>query len=161
MAEHAIEVLGEDIDAWDEFAEFDVEVLGPTRTLLEKLSLLHDAVSRSSDDGGEGRLMRSGRHLYDVHNLLRDDNVLEGLRAAGQAGVADLCADIEQHSSDAGFSYTPRPTGGYGQSALVAVDHQSKVPLQRGYDAAMSLVYGDRPSFDECVETIRAQSIYL
>lgn len=161
VAEHAIEVLGEDVEAWDEFAAFDVEVLGPARTLLEKLSLLHDAVSRSTDDDGEGRLMRSGRHLYDVHNLLRDDSVLEDLRAAGQAGVADLCADIEQHSSDAGFSYTPRPTGGYGQSALVAVDHQSKAPLQRGYDAAMSLVYGDRPSFEECVETIRAQSIYL
>lgn len=160
-AEHAIDVLGEEVEVWEEFAAFDVEVLSPARTLLEKLALLHDAVSRSTDEDGEGRLVRSGRHLYDVHNLLRDESVLAELKAAGPTGIADLCADIEQHSSDAGFSYTPRPTGGYAQSALVAVDHPFQAPLRRGYEAAMSLVYGERPDFDECLETIRAQSVHL
>lgn len=161
LAEYAIDVLGETGDTWDEFASFEVEVLAPERTLLEKLALLHDAATRSFREDGMGRLARGGRHIYDVHRLLSADEVIDALEEAGPQGIAALCADIDENSSSAGFSFTPRPLAGYGESPLLETTPPFRSVLEDGYNAAMSLVYGDQPTLDECLETIRAHSSHL
>jgi hypothetical protein len=161
VAEHAIEVLGESPDAWEEFAPVPVDVLAPERTLLEKLALLHDCAMRSPDDEPLQRLQRGGRHLYDVHQLLSNEDVLAALDALGPDGIVMLCADIAQHSQDAGFSYTPRPPGGYGDSPLLDPSSPSRSVLSSGYTAAMALVYGHQPTLDDCLDAIRERSALL
>lgn len=126
-------------------------------TLLEKLALLHDGAMRSPDETATERLVRGGRHLYDVQRLLTSDTVITVLEAMDAEGLAALCADIDEHSEKAKFSYTPRPARGYGESPLLDASAPCRPALARGYSQAMSLVYGYRPSFDECIETIRAR----
>lgn len=161
IADYAIDVLGEHHDAWDEFGPVNVEALAPERTLLEKLALLHDCAARSSDNSALERLVRVGRHLYDVQRLLTSERVIAALKAFGAGGIAELCADIDNHSADAGFSRTPRPAGGYGDSPLLDSSSPCRGPLESGYVQAMALVYGYQPGFEECIETIRANAALL
>jgi hypothetical protein len=161
VANHAVEVLGESADAWDEFAPVRVDVLAPERTLLEKLALLHDCAARSPDERALQRLVRGGRHLYDIQRLLSSEQVIAALDAVGPEGMVELCADIDNHSADAGFSHTPRPAGGYGQSPLLDPSSSCRSALVSGYAQAMALVYGDQPSFEDCIETIRTHRVRL
>ncbi|OHU47350.1 hypothetical protein BKG82_27250 [Mycobacteroides chelonae] len=156
VAEHAINMLGEQNDTWPEFAAVPVEVLAPERTLLEKLALLHDAVSRYPDESASQALLKAGRHLYDVDRLLRDPEVLHALTALGRTGIAELAADIDEHSAAARFSFTPRPPAGYGDSPLLQSGHPATTALADGYSrATTALVYGDKPTFAVCIDTIR------
>jgi hypothetical protein len=160
-AEYAIEELSESPNAWDEFAPVEVEVLAPERTLLEKLALLHDGVARSPDEAADARLLKAGRHLYDVHRLLSNGEVISSLEAIGPEGVVQLCADIDEHSRTAEFTFTPRPTDGYAASPLLDPSKPGREVLGRGYDAAMTLVFGERPTFDDCMATIAARAVLL
>ncbi len=157
LADHAIGILDEDEAAWAEFEPVTVEVLAPERTLLEKLALLHDAMSRYPDEAAVAKLIRSGRHLYDVHQLLCHEPVLSALDDMGPSGVAELCADIDFHSAAAGLSYTPRPASGFRDSPLALAGHGALDVLAEGYRRTVTaLVYGEKPAFDDCVAVIRA-----
>jgi hypothetical protein len=156
IAHHAIAEMGGQEDDWDEFIPVGVQVLAPERTLLEKLALLHDGASRYPDAKARDKLLAGGRHLYDVHRLLTFVSVTDSLRAGGPSALESMCADIDEHSANAEFSFTPRPTGGYSASPLLDPTGQFREALRQGYDTAMRLVHGQRPSFDECLDTIRA-----
>ena len=153
IADHAINNLGEDEHVWDEFEAVTVSVLAPERTLLEKLALLHDAASRYPDEEARLRLLKGGRHLYDVHRLFSSEDVLTALRTHGQDGVAALWADIDDHSRDAGFNFTPVPVNGFASSPLLDAAASCQAVARVGYASAMELVYGTQPSFDACMET--------
>ncbi|BBZ50545.1 nucleotidyl transferase AbiEii/AbiGii toxin family protein [Mycobacterium heidelbergense] len=155
VAEFAIDELGEAPGTWDEFAAVSVEVLAPERTLLEKLALLHDCAVRQLDERTSERLRKAGRHVYDVHCLLRPERVTAVLNELGPAGIAELCADIDEHSTDAGFPSTPRPSGGYGDSPLLDPSAPCQSLLGESYQVAMQFVYGHRPTIEECLQTIR------
>lgn len=152
-ANHAVETLGESEEAWAEFGPFGLEVLGPERTLLEKLAALHDAYSRAGE--GQTPLLRAGRHLYDVHRLLSDEGVRSALAALGHGGIAELVADIDAHSEDAGFSYTARPDGGYAASAAFAETGPHHTIARQSFAGTQALVLGEMPSFDACCRTVR------
>ena len=160
-AEYAVDDLGDGPDTWDEFAVVEVEVLAPERTLFEKLALLHDGVTRYPDEAARGRLLKAGRHLYDIARLLADPAVIAALELLGADGVRELCDDIESQSAAAEFSSTARPAGGYGDSALLQLTPQCREVLESAYLVAMGLVYGSRPSFDECLDTIRGRITLL
>jgi hypothetical protein len=161
IADHAIGVLGESPDVWEEFAPVSVQVLAPERTLLEKLAFLHDCASRSPSEDAHGRLLTGARHLYDVQRLLSSEQVIATLTDLGPERVAELCADIERHSRDAEFSSTPRPDGGYGDSPLMDPSRAFHSALAQGYATAMALVYGEKPTVDECITTIRGHAELL
>lgn len=154
IAEHAVDRLGDEEDAWEEFTPVDVVVLEPVRTLFEKLSLLHDAASRYSP-GQSTPLTTAGRHLYDVHQLLGATSVREALEALGSDGREGLCADIDQHSDAAEFSFTPRPATGFADSPVADPDHPAQAVARRGYETAMALVYGHKPTYSACLAAIR------
>lgn len=161
VANHAIGTLGEDETQWEEFAAVPVCVLAPERTLLEKLALLHDGASRFPDPAARTKLLQGGRHVYDVHRLLGSPDVIAALTELGPAGVEALWADIDEHSRAAEFSFTARPESGLGESPLLDADNACQTIARQGYAAAMELVYGGRPSFDDCIETIRARATLL
>jgi hypothetical protein len=77
-------------------------------------------------------LLTRGRHLYDVHKLLNSPDAVAALKVLGPAGVARPWLDIDEHSETADFSYTPRPTTGYGASSLLDPDTPALKPLPRG-----------------------------
>jgi hypothetical protein len=158
IANYAVNELGGSADDWEEFAELTVEVLGAERTLLEKVALLHDCTARFPAEKATDKLNKAGRHVYDVHRLLADGGVRTKVRELGPAGVAALWADIDQHSDADGFSYTPRPAGGFSESPLLDMSAECREVLADGYTAAMALVYGEKPSLDECLDTIRTHA---
>lgn len=79
VADYAITELGETEDTWEEFASFTVNVLAPERTLLEKISAVHDAAIRGDTD----TLLKHGRHFYDIDRLLGTPTVVAALDALG------------------------------------------------------------------------------
>ncbi len=154
IADFAGDVLGDPLDAWAEFLPFAIDVLAPERTLLEKLAALHDAAVRAPAEPAISALRRNARHLYDVHCLLRAPSVRSALDRLGPDGIERICLDIDEHSAAAGFSFTPRPAAGYGESPLLG-GHAGASAFRDGYRRAMELVYGARPTLDECLDTIR------
>ncbi|AZI57193.1 nucleotidyl transferase AbiEii/AbiGii toxin family protein [Nakamurella antarctica] len=160
LAEYAIGIAGESSDAWDEFVPFEVTVLAPERTLLEKMSRLHAGAVQFLKNGDDEILRGSGRHLYDVCLVLQHERTLSSLRTLGEAGVSDLCADIDSRSEKAGWPYEPRPAAGFGSSPLL-IDPSCAQPLRIGYETARALIHGRRPSFEECLDTISRNSSLL
>jgi len=155
-AEYAIDVLNEPESAYEEFAAVPVRVLAPERTLLEKLALVHDAVTRLPEQSAQAALERGGRHFYDIHCLLNDDRVVSALAEAGKDGVARLVADIGDHSTAASFPFTERPAEGYAASRAFSPDEESLPHLERSYQLATALIYGDAPTLKECLATVRS-----
>lgn len=153
LAAVAIEQLGVGEDEWAEFAPFDVYVLAPERTLLEKLSALHTAAT--SDDP---RLAGMGRHLHDVHHLLGSERVLGALKALGRAGVAELAADVHAHSREAGFASIERPEFGYASSAAFAADN---VGVAAAYARVAVLVYGQVPTLGDVLARVQEHTDLL
>ena len=155
-AEHALEVFGQEESEYKEYAAVSVEVLSPERTLLEKLAAVHDAVTRLPDEKAHEALLRGGRHFYDIHCLLNHDRVVSALKTAGQDGVAGLVEDIGRHSVAAGFLFTERPAGGYATSRAFIPDETAKPHIQSSYDLAARLIYGEAPTLEECLATVRS-----
>ncbi|WP_040793362.1 nucleotidyl transferase AbiEii/AbiGii toxin family protein [Nocardia paucivorans] len=161
IADFAINHFGDTADTWAEFAVFGIDVLAPERTLFEKLAALHDGASRSPDPTATATLRRNARHLYDIHCLLGDARVRDALEALGADGIAQLCADVDEHSAAAGFGYTPRPAGGFAEGPLLADNPPVRRILEVGYNDAMALVYGARPSIQDCLASIRSNAHLL
>ncbi len=152
VADYAITELGEPEDTWEEFASFTINVLTPERTLLEKIAAVHDAAVR----GDTATLLKHGRHFYDIDRLLNTDTVTTALDALGSAGFHDLVDDISIHSDDAGFSWSPRPEGGYAESPAFDPDADVRKAIRSGFDAAQALVHGARITLDDVTTTIQA-----
>ncbi len=151
IAIYADEVLGEGADVWEEFAEFCVNVLAPERTLLEKLAAVHAVASA----GDSSSMLKVGRHFYDIVRLLDAPLVTEALEALGVDGVRKLAADVDRHSQTAGFAWSLRPEGGYADSPAFATDAETFPAVARGYEAALSLVYGRRPTLEQVFDSVQ------
>jgi hypothetical protein len=154
IAEHAATIIG--FPEYHDLAPVEIATLAPERTLVEKLAMLHDAASHATPQQ-PGRLVSAGRHYYDVMMLLRNDAVRSGVNARLVANLAD---DADLWSSRGGFPFTKRPAGGFADSpafnerALMDVIRQS-------YDSALRWVWGERPTLDECLQTIKMHADIL
>lgn len=156
VAEYAVDVLGEAPSTWEELASVEVPVLNPERTLVEKLSLLHDLASRHQEADAEQRLEAAGRHVYDVFRLLGHPETRRALRDLAESDrLVQLAQDVEERSREAGWPFTPRPEEGYAASPAFDPTHPSQKPLRVGFDRARGLVWGAFPTFEECRERIR------
>ena len=144
VAEHAL-TLGEDEKTWEEFAPFDVWVLAPERTLLEKVAAVHDAATRIDTES----LLKHGRHFYDIYQLLNNERVHDALQGLGPGGIAALVDDINTHSEAAGFSWSPRPKGGYADSPAFDTKHPAAETIATGYRSAQDLIHGAPVTIEE------------
>ncbi len=157
ISDFAIRQLGEADTAWEEFGAFRVLVLAPERTLLEKLSAVHDAaVRRDSRD-----LVRFGRHFHDIHFLLKSDAVLQSLTDLGAAGIQEIFHEIYVESLESGLNASPRPEGGYANSPAFDPDYVLSNEIARGVDLAKGLLYVEGPSIHEIRMTVRQFSALL
>lgn len=157
VADYAITDLGEPEDTWEEFAHFEVLVLAPERTLLEKIAAVHDAAVRNDTV----TLLKHGRHFYDIDRLLNTTRVTNALDEMGPAGFAELVDDINDHSAEAGFSWSPRPEGGYADSPAFDPTHPSHASILTGFQGAQHLIHGVQVSLDQLLGTVAAHRASL
>jgi hypothetical protein len=142
---------------YEELEAITVAVLSRERTLVEKLSILHHAAS--THESG----LKSGvtRHWYDAYSPLGDDSALG---AIGQPGfVATLAADVEYHSDQNKWGYTPRPAEWFGASRAFQHGHPSRGEIERAYHATVpDLVYeSPAPDLERCVERVLLHKQHL
>ena len=152
VADYAIAELDESEDMWEEFASFEVSVLAPERTLLEKLAAVHDAAVRRDTDA----LLKYGRHFYDIDRLLNTPTVVNALTILGAARFNELVEDINIHSREAGFSWSARPEKGYADSPAFDPAHPSHRSILSGYESAQRLIHGEHVSFEHVLATVAA-----
>ena len=157
VADHAITELAEPDDTWDEFASFEVNVLAPERTLLEKIAAVHDAAVRNDAK----TLLKHGRHFYDIDRLLNTPTVVEALTSLGADGFAELVGDINAHGEAAGFSWSRRPDGGYAHSPAFDPAHSSHPSILTGYDSAQHLIHGANVTFEQVLASVAAHHAHL
>lgn len=158
VADYAIDVLKDSPDVWAEFVPVEIAVLGAERTLVEKLALLHGLCGRLEED--PAALARAGRHFYDVHQLLANAEVRHRL-AAYEGGTASLAADVYQHSRLSGFPAVARPASGYAASPVFSSGSAAEPAARAVYEAAAVLVWGVRPTFDQCIAMVQTYAALL
>lgn len=153
-------LLGDILDAngteLGEFADlepFEVLVLHPARTLLEKLVHIHALAQDLAADRARRPNHRSGRHFYDVFQLLAEDRVLDLLadREQVEQVIRSIEAITREHfgGSDATES---RPADGFATSPAFDLDSTVSLRLRAAYEATMPVLYfgaSPLPTWDE------------
>ncbi len=153
LTEYALTKGGASVDEFDEFKAVEISCLRPERTLVEKLSALHDLATRGVA-GGEIKIGTSMRHYYDIAMLLRNNELLDRIR---NGAVGAMATDVDGRSAAAGWAYTARPSGGYAESPAFSSSFLSREDVNKAYNTALDLVIGGpRPTLDVVVEEVRA-----
>ena len=153
LAEHS----SADLSDVDEAAPFDVSVLSPARTLVEKLVLLHTA----HVGGDDGRVTKTARHYYDVFQLLGKPEIVAEVAAHG---IDALARDVVTYSTAADLPASARPSGGFAMSpafdpalALTRLASTAYATFMRNF--AWPNV--QHPTFDECLARVHAAAASL
>jgi hypothetical protein len=152
IAEYALAKGGATIDEFDELRTVEISCLRPERTLVEKLSALHQLATKCV--GGEQiKIGTSMRHYYDIAMLLGNNEILDRIQ---QGSVAAIATDVDARSAAAGWAYTARPPGGYADSPAFSRAFLSREDASKAYSAALELVIGGpRPTLDAVIERVR------
>lgn len=154
LSEHAIREMGD----VPEVAPVCVRVMHPSRTLVEKLVLLHTA--HSAEDGYAAE--RAARHYYDVYQLLGRGDVCSAVR---DVGITTLARDVCTYSSAAGLPAQPRPAdGGFPASpAFTGGPHVAAAQAAYERQVLTGLLWprANRPSFQDCVAAVQESAALL
>lgn len=138
-------------DVCEEFASFNITVLRPERTLVEKLIILHDAAT--SND--EHRQRRTARHYYDIWCLLGRDDIRRNL---ADDGVMVLASEVFTHNTASKTrAVRRRPRGGFAISG--AFVGRGPVAARDEYERRVmrQLIWpgSEQPTFDECLARVQ------
>jgi predicted nucleotidyltransferase component of viral defense system len=141
--------------AYDDLSPFNVTVLAPWRTMIEKLILVNCVARDCQDDVDAVARLRAGRHFYDVYSLLGDGEVLAALgdRSRFTEVVEDALRITRDH-----FNVTyERPDGGFAAGLAYSCDGALREAFEVEYAAIMDAFYfGDEPypSFAATVDRV-------
>lgn len=155
----ALAGAGTDLAEFADLAPFEVAVLHPGRTLLEKLVLIHDLALQLAADLSTPIPARNGRHFYDVYQLLGDDRVLALLDDRDQ--VQQVMASVEEITRryfDGGNAQV-RPVDGFAACPAFDPECEVSAALRTGYETTMpELHFGSAPlpSWEEICARVRA-----
>jgi predicted nucleotidyltransferase component of viral defense system len=141
---------------FEEFSLLQVEVLARERTLAEKLALLHHLTSQFPENQASNVLRRSGRHYYDLYQLLGDGATQQAIHEKGL--VARLAADVVAQSRKYSLPYTERPAAGYASSPAFDPDNACQAVVRPAYADVERLIYGRYPSLEECIGRIQSSA---
>jgi len=145
--------------AYNDTDPFAVRALHPSRTLVEKLSLLHHAASAFSADRSAAD-RRCGRHYYDIACLLRHEPTRRALADRVQFDL--MTRDVHTVSAVHFGAAAPRPGGGYADSPAFAPPRGSELRrwLQRRYETSAELLpvqaAGGWPAFGDVLKCVAA-----
>ncbi|MEX1163972.1 MAG: nucleotidyl transferase AbiEii/AbiGii toxin family protein [Nitriliruptor sp.] len=154
VTEHAETIP--DFPQYDDLSPVAIETLAPERTLVEKLAMLHDAASTATPEK-PGRLIKAGRHYYDIDMLLNNDDLRSRINAGWVAGIAE---DADAWSAQGGFPFTPRPANGFASSPAFNNDALMGI-IETSYHLALDWVWGAKPPLDECIASVKEHAALL
>lgn len=147
-------------DDYDDTKPFQVAVLKPARTLIEKLFALHNLASRRLEHGAAPE-ERLGRHYYDIHRLLEHKPTINAIKRRNDfhALVAEV-QTVSQHQF--GGTYD-RPAEGFAASPAFNGEPGNEIYdwLHDLYADVRGLLPHERiklPSFDVVLERIQSDA---
>lgn len=127
--------------------DFDVRAVVPQRTFLEKLFLLHEEFSKPKD---AVRTERMSRHMYDICQILETPVAEQAL------AEKELYLSVVEHRRTfiglRGFDYStllPRTLDIIPPDSIIDSWRQDYKRMQE------TMIYGDSPSFDKMIETLK------
>jgi len=155
IAEYAITRDDAAILDYEELEGFELNLLAPERTLMEKVFALHVAASNVNEGGSAEELRRMARYYYDVKLLLDDEGVRAGIRNLGDMEAYSR-TELLQAGIGQPFSGPARPPSGYAGSPAFDSRADIMAIIADAYDAAMRFVFDGaaQPTLVECLETI-------
>jgi hypothetical protein len=162
LLESALSGAGEDTAEYDDLASFEVQLLHPGRTLLEKLSMVHRESLRLQKPDTEPK-PNVGRHFFDLYFLLRDEGVLGFLddRALVEEVLIDIQLVTDRYFSTQGPPET-RPSEGFAASPAFDGSSPSLQLRKSYYDTMPELHFGDDlPDWAAICELVRDHAALL
>ena len=154
----ALTAEGTDLAEFADLEPFEVLVLHPGRTLLEKLVHIHQVAQELTADPARKPDARSGRHFYDVFQLVGDHRVQELLADREQVDrVLSSIGEITHQHFDTGGDIELRPPGGFAATRAFDISTNVSQRLRAAYDATMPELYYGRaplPTWDEICDRI-------
>lgn len=150
MAASYLDLEGED------FEKFDVVVLHPARTLLEKLLAVRSLGDRMVAQANRNVPGRAARHFYDIHALLADGSPAVNYLRSNEGSATELLRDCEAVTAR-WYTAEPPYVGSLAQAA-VFVDADIRDPLRQAYEKTCGeLCYpsADVPTWSEVLERVR------
>jgi Nucleotidyl transferase AbiEii toxin, Type IV TA system len=151
---------GVSVEQYGDLAPFEVKILHPARTLIEKLLRVNNfAVDEQRRDSHDG-WPRIGRQFYDIWALLRHAPVVQLL--SDRRAAAEVMVDCVRVSQMFKPDFPP-PPGGFAASPAFDHNWEHIDALRAEHDKAMTqLYYGtEPPSFDDVLDTVSASSALL
>ena len=161
----ALATRGTDLSEFADLEPFEVLVLHPGRTLLEKLVHIHELAQELARGPARKPDGRSGRHFYDVFQLLGDDRVRDLLADRELVGhVLNNIREITRQHFDTSGDIELRPPSGFATTRAFDVTTDVSQRLRASYDATMpELYFGSAalPAWDEICDRIADHSELL
>jgi hypothetical protein len=157
----ALDEAGTNLSEFEDLDPFEIVVLHPGRTLLEKLVYIHGQAQRLSSNASVKANNRSGRHFYDVFQLLGDDRVYALLADHEQVKqILDEIETITHAHFSGGDDLELRPTGGFASSPAFDLASDVSARLRATYEETMPELYfgvGSLPAWDEICARVEAR----
>lgn len=126
-------------DDYEDIAPFDLLMLDPRRTLVEKCMALHHLASIWTEENPPSDA-RFGRHYYDIYQLLGHPRTVAGLGEREEFGR--IVEDVARISANHFGAVTPRPQEGFAASKAFRPDPGSPLRawLEAGYRQSEVLI---------------------
>lgn len=162
LLESALSGAGENTAEYVDLASFEVKLLHPGRTLLEKLSMAHRESLRLQEPDAKPK-PNIGRHFFDLYFLLQDEGVLGFLndRALVDEVLRDIQFVTDRYFSTQGPAET-RPSGGFAVSPAFDGSSPSLQLRDSYYDTMPQLHFGDAlPDWAAICESVRDHAVLL
>ncbi len=159
-----LEAAGTALGEFEDLTPFEVAVLHPGRTLLEKLVLIHSLAQQFAAGTAGSIDRRSGRHFYDVYELLGDQQVLDLLADRDQTEqVMGSIAEINQ-AFFAADGVEIRPHGGFATCPAFDPASDISTQLRDAYETTMPELYfgaGPLPTWEDICGRFSEQQALL
>jgi hypothetical protein len=158
-----LQTAGTDITKFEDLAPFNVAVLHPARTLLEKLAHISSLSLTLSIDPSQKLDLRSGRHFYDVYQLLGDARVLEFLEDREQTeGV--LSSIVETDRIFFSKENVERPSPKFTVEPIFNIETTTSQKLRSAYESTMRELFfgaGPLPTWEQICNRVVANEHLL
>lgn len=143
------------IEEYADLSAFEIPVLHPGRTCVEKLALVNELAERCASDPDIVFPVRQGRHFYDIYMLLANEEVSIFLR--DRETFTAVVEDSERVSHEHFRSDYTRPEAGYAAGKAFEGDEALDEQLRRAHEAAKDLAFDTTtyPSWEDVVARVR------
>jgi len=156
-----LDAAGFDVSTWSDLAGFEVAVLHPGRTLIEKLLRINNFACDPAAQKGVHGWPRIGRRFYGVWARLGTQEVLHFL------GDRPLVSDVLTSCYEMSQAFTPElpvPQGGFGASPAFDASGPLASRFRSEHEAAMEGPYYGTdvpPSFDHVLTRVQEHQTLL